>query len=438
MASHAARRLAADSLAAAVGAGLRRRGVVLSALLTEAGRSLTTRRLHATASAIGLASSITAVVLLLSVVTGLRRFALDGIASAGGNVIVVTPAPVPAPPPDVRRLPAALRRGDETIVLAGSRYFELASAENSVETTVSVPGRGRAPLLEVRGITEAGFEILQVVASGGRLLTEDEHRQGVRSAVVGADAAVTLFGSDSPLGQRLEIGPWPFVVVGVLAWVGDPSAGMQSSLDTTVFVPFSAAAEAVHGDDRVSSLRFRLRELGTHAEAAIEARAALDRVRRLRGETGGDLRVTNTIERMRRLERVIAVMNVAVTVIGLVGLAAGAVGIANVLLTSVQERTVEIGVRRALGATRGAIFLGFLFEALAISLAGGLAGVFVAHALTSLAALLPQIPEAARPSVSLTTSLGAFCALVIVGVTAGVVPARRAAAVYPAEALRQE
>jgi putative ABC transport system permease protein len=143
------------------------------------------------------------------------------------------------------------------------------------------------------------------------------------------------------------------------------------------------------------------------------------------------------VERLREMNLIITGLKLLAGLVGGIGLFVGAVGVANVLLVSVRERTVEIGVRRAIGARRRDVFLGFLFEALAITLAGGLLGIGFAWALTMAARLLP-IPQGAEPHISVLTAGSAVLLLMLVGVAAGVGPARRAASVFPAEALRAE
>jgi len=124
--------------------------------------------------------------------------------------------------------------------------------------------------------------------------------------------------------------------------------------------------------------------------------------------------------------------------VGSIGLFVGAVGVANVMLVSVRERRTEIGVRRAIGATSRAIFAGFLLEALAMTLSGGVVGIVGAWLLTKIAIFIPQVPADARPHVSIVTAVAALTLLTLVGVVSGVWPAKRAAAVFPAEALRAE
>jgi putative ABC transport system permease protein len=182
----------------------------------------------------------------------------------------------------------------------------------------------------------------------------------------------------------------------------------------------------------------RLREPGTNAEAYAEARSAIAMRQARHGESSGQLQFRSTLERLQELTLVITGLKVLVGLVGGIGLFVGAVGVANELLVSVRERTQEIGVRRAIGATRRDIFIGFLIEAVAITLAGGLAGIAAAWVLTLIADLIPAIPDGAEPHISRLTAFTAVSLLVLIGIAAGVGPARRAARVFPAEALRAE
>ena len=423
----------------AVTRALRRIGprlVIFHAIVGEAGASLRGRRMQAALSAFGIATGIAAVVLLVSIVSGIHRYALENIGSAGGNVIQVGTMSDRSTK-DPRGFPVTLRASDVDAVLAGTDFYERASAENFANGLVRTPRRSTQGAT-MRGMTGDGFSVLNLNIARGRLLLDSEYANGSRVAVLGADLAQALFAQEPALGQTILFGDWPFVVVGVLDWVGDPEGGLRSFQDEIVYVPFRACAAAFRGNDIAGTLRLQLKDPSAGEAAVAATKAVLDRERRRRGETSGDFRLTNTVEQMRLFTEILTAIKVLVGLVGGIGLFVGAVGVANVLLVSVRERTQEIGVRRAIGATRRAVFLGFLIEALAITLAGGLVGITIAFALTKIAVFIPQVPPGARPHISIVTAVTAVALLALVGIVAGVGPARRAARVFPAEALRAE
>ena len=410
--------------------------VIAGNIVGEAFASLKSRRLQAALSSFGIATGIGAVVLLVSIVSGIHRYALEQFGAVGGNLIQVT-AVQQRSTRDPQGFPVTLRVEDMEAVLAAVDHFDLGMAENSAGNIVRTPRRASQGV-QVRGITSRGFELLDLQAARGRLFLEREYVEGTRVAVLGAALAADLFVDESPVGQTIVIGEWPFLVVGVLEWVGDPVAVAPVGPDGGLFVPFKACAAAFRGNEQATILRLRLTSVDTGESAVAETRAVLEPLRRRRAETSGEYQVINTIERIGELALVLNGLKLAVGLVGSIGLFVGAVGVANVLLVSVRERRAEIGVRRAVGATRGAIFAAFLIEALAMTLTGGAAGIAAAWALTKIALLFPQIPAGARPHISLVTAAMALSLLTLVGLVSGVWPAKRAAAVFPAEALRAD
>jgi putative ABC transport system permease protein len=405
-------------------------------IVGEAFASLNGRRLQAALSSFGIATGIAAVVLLVSIVSGIHRYALEQFGAVGGNVIQVTTLQQRSTR-DPQGFPLTLRVADMDAVLASVDHFDLGMAENGTSSIVRTPRRA-SQAVQVRGVTDRGFELLALRAGRGRTFLDREYAEGTRVAVLGAALAADLFVQESPVGQTIFIGDWPFQVVGVLEWVGDPVALAPVGPDGGIFVPFRACAAAFRGNEQASIVRLRLTSIDAGTAAVAETRAALEPLRRIRGETSGEFQVLNTIERVQELALVLTGLKLAVGLVGSIGLFVGAVGVANVLLVSVRERRAEIGVRRAVGATRGAIFAAFLIEALAMTLSGGLVGIAVAWALTKVALLFSQVPAGARPHISVLTALMALSLLTLVGLVAGVWPAKRAAAVFPAEALRAE
>jgi putative ABC transport system permease protein len=410
--------------------------VIAGNIVAEALSSLKGRRLQVALSSFGIATGIAAVVLLVAIVSGMHRYAITQFSAVGGDIIRVTVNPERSTR-DPRGFTVTMRTTDLDAVMASVGHYSGAMADNSgfgVLRTTKRSSQGAS----VIGLTPQGFELLNLRSERGRLFLPGEYDVGSRVAVLGADLAADLFTGESPIGQTIVIGDWPYLVVGALEWVGDPNAEDPARQDRSVFVPFRACAATFRGNENAGAMYFRLKDPAGAADAMADTRAILDDRRKQRGETTGSFNVVSSVERMAELNLVLNAMKVVVGLVGGIGLFVGAVGIANVLLVSVRERRAEIGTRRAVGATRRAIFAGFLIEALAMTLSGGGLGIAFAWALTKVAILIPQVPVDARPHISLVTALVALSLLTLVGLVAGVWPAKRAAAVYPAEALRAD
>ena len=431
--------------------------VIFRSLLADAGTALRARRMQSALSAFGIATGIAAVVLLVSLVSGVHRLALQTFNSRGGNVIVVNvgqdeSADTPT------GTPLTLSADDADAVIAASPYFDRASAENGASAVVrgvERPGRpmvvfmdnggspqfirlGGAYQIQLTGLTPAGFEMQALKLKAGRIPATNEFDEGARVVVLGARVARQIFGQKDGVGEQVVLNDWPFTVLGVADWVGDPGGDdFQSDVDRAAYAPFKTVGRLFRGNDTVNRISLRVATPGTQAQAVADARGVLTRRIRRQGNTSGKLQFTDAAAQLREIGLVLSGLKLLVGLVGGIGLFVGAVGVANVLLVSVRERTSEIGVRRALGARRRHIFWGFLFESLAITLGGGSIGIFIAWVLTKVALLFP-IPKGAEPHISLATAAVAVSLLVAVGLIAGVGPARRAAAVYPVEALRAE
>lgn len=431
------------------------RFIILRSIIVEAGSSLNGRRMQAGLSAFGIATGIAAVVLLVAIVSGIHRLALQQFTQAGGNVVQVI-----AEPDTTTRDPqgAALNlyEEDADAVVRASPYFDAASVQNGTQAVVrgvvvqgsafimnNETGRGivrpqqRAYTAQIRGYSDLGFDLAGLKLASGRLPSPAEFAEGARVAVLGPAAAQQIFGTESPLGKNVILGEWPFVVVGVLEWIGEPEGEFRSGQDRLVYMPFRTVAATFRGNPIASSMTLRMKTAGTNQAAVADARGILQRRVARHGQTTGRIEFTTAADRLAEMNLIVNGLKMAVALVGGIGLFVGAVGVTNVLLVSVRERTHEIGVRRAIGARRGDVFLGFLVEALAITLGGGAVGLLGAWLLTLVAAFLP-IPDGAEPHISLVTAATAVSLLVTVGIIAGVGPARRAAAIFPAEALRAD
>jgi putative ABC transport system permease protein len=391
------------------------------ALLRLAGRDLLLHRLRSSLSALGVVFGVAAVTAMSSVGEGARREALAQVGALGIDGVTL------------RSRGAVLRLSDAESLAA------------------VVPGvTAVAPLREAALLAEAGPRHLEVSVLGttlaygaaarldvaeGRFLTALDATEANRVAVLGAGVARSLFPLGDWKGAELLLGGDPYRVVGVLAGRGSarsrPGAIRARDVNRCVLVPITALDRGASGSrpDGVDELALRLSRAEDVVAAAELARAHL---RRVSGSDALDVVVPREILRQReRTQRVFDVVTGAVAAISLL---VSGIGIMNIMLASVAERTREVGIRRALGATQREIAFQFLAQAGILTLGGGVMGALLGLLGSLLIEWLAGWPTATSPAMLALALLAAL----LVGIGFGAWPAWRAAQLEPMEALRRE
>jgi putative ABC transport system permease protein len=284
----------------------------------------------------------------------------------------------------------------------------------------------------VEGVSYAYFDVVGAEFAEGRPFTEVESRAGARVAVLGANVARALFGKGNALGRRLLLAGESWSVVGVQP----PRKGGffgENRNDNVIFVPLRAAQRRF-AEAEATVLYVRAKP-GEREAAFVETEAILRRLRKLGPSEENDFNLSTADQIIRTLDQLSAAIGLATFALAAVSLLIGGIGIANVMIIAVTERTREIGVRRALGARRTEVLRQFLLEAAFLSGTGGLAGVALASLLGFLITLVAPGFSAVAPAWAVVTGLAAS---VLTGLVAGYLPARRAAFLDPVEALRYE
>jgi putative ABC transport system permease protein len=399
-------------------------------ILMVAFSAIRANKLRSFLTTLGIIIGIGAVITMVAMGEGAQRAIEGQLQSMGSNVLTVR---------NGQQFMGGLDRGGtrlttkdaEAIEMMGSRHIRQLSPEMSRRQQVEY-GNGNANL-EIMGVWPSYFEIQNHKLQAGRLFTNGEERGRRRLAVLGAEVGTRLgLMSSIPLiGQTVRVRGIPFEVIGVLAPKGEQGF-MQP--DASIFIPTSTAQYRVIGQDRINSIYVQ----ATSAEGMDRATADIDRVlrreHRIRPGEPGDFNVRNQTSLLETLGETTRTFSMLLAGIAFISLVVGGIGIMNIMLVSVTERTREIGIRKALGARKRDILLQFLVEALVLCLVGGGLGV----GLGTLGAYLIRQSAAWNTAVAPEAIFVAFGFSAAVGLFFGIWPARRAASLDPIIALRYE
>jgi len=382
-------------------------------------------RLRSALTMVGILIGIASVILLTSIGEGARVDILSEFTQFGTRIVGVRPGK--STTVAMGPLVTTVRK----LTLDDARALErLVGVEKVAPLTAGlarVEAGSRARSVFVVGVTDSVLDVFKLEVRQGRFLPAGDPRRGAPLAVLGPTLKRELFGETNPLGERVRIGGQRFLVIGVMAPKGNV---LGLDLDDRVYVPIASAQRLFNKDALVEIDLIFSEGVGVETVRAEVARA-------MRERHGGDEDFTIITQKdmLGVLDRVLGIVSVAVGAIGAISLVVGAVGVLTIMWIAVNERTAEIGLAKALGASPRQILALFLFEAAVLSLAGGALGVATGMGIAwLLPAAVPGLPVHTRASfvlAALAVSLG-------VGLLSGVLPARRAAALDPVEALRAE
>ncbi|HSD66499.1 MAG TPA: ABC transporter permease [Vicinamibacteria bacterium] len=388
-----------------------------------AARALRGHRLRTGLSLLGVAIGVAAVVALTALGEGARLYVVGQFASIGTNLVIVVPGKTETTGsmPGIGGVPNDLTLEDARAVLRA--VPEIEKAAPMVVGTETVAFQERRRQMALFGSTHEALEVRRLAVASGRFLPPLDWDRSSPVAVLGATAARELFPGRDPLGEIVRVGDWRMRVVGVLAPRGQQ---LGVDMDDVAIVPVAAAMKMLN---RRSLFRLLLQ-----VRAHTDLDRAKERALRVIAERHGEEDVTAITQDavLGALTSILGALTLALAAIASVSLAVAGVGIMNVMLVSVSERTREVGLLKALGAGRRQILAAFLVEAVLISSTGGLLGLAIGWlAVRGFVALYPALPATPPP----WAVVAAFALSVVVGAVFGVLPARRATRLDPVAAL---
>lgn len=393
--------------------------------ITLTGTSVLAHKLRSFLTMLGISVGITAVVLLTSIGEGLYKFVLAEFSQFGTTIVAINPGKVSTHGMTMGVFgsvrPLSL---EDSEALKQSPYAK--AVVPAVQGNAEVEGNNRTRRTTVYGMGPAFPTVFNIKVKAGRFLPEEDPTAPRAFVVLGAKVKKELFGNANPLGQRMRIGGDRYRIIGVLESKGQI---LGFDLDDTVYIPTARALDLFNREG-LMEIDF-LYEEGANTEKVV---ASIKRI--LMNRHGReDFTITTQEQMLDVLGSILNVLTFAVGAIGSISLLVGGIGIITIMTISVNERTTEIGLLRALGAKQSQILSLFLGEAIVLSAIGGASGLLIGIGIAQfLHAVLPALPVHTPWSfVFMAEGLA-----IAIGLMAGVLPARRAAQLDPVEALRSE
>lgn len=294
--------------------------------------------------------------------------------------------------------------------------------------------RNQRASFDVRGVHPGHRFLEKTQMVRGRYLNDTDLREPRKVAVIGAQVRKTLFGDADPIGQRIQIRGLEYQVVGEFEDVGGENELRR------IFIPASIAQLAYHEPGRLHNLAFTLKSADLEQSREVQRRvlAFLQDRHQVHPDDRRAIRIQNNLEEFQKVSEVFVWIRAFIWIVGIGTLLAAAIGVGNILLISVAERTKEIGIRKALGATSRSIVTLIVAEGVAITTLSGYVGIVLGVGVVELAARsIGEVPFMREPSVDLRVAFVAAVALVFAGAFASLLPALRAVRVDPIVALRE-
>ena len=397
--------------------------MAFSALMANKMRSLLTM--------LGIIIGVGAVIAMVSIGMGVRNNIQQSIASLGSNMLIVMPG---------AENRTGVRGGAGSKTTLENEDADAIKAKIGGIDNVSAMVSGSYQVVfgnsnwktSVQGVSPDYMDIRSLEVESGIFITEHDMVKRNRVAVIGSTVSENLFGGSNPVGQNIRINNQPFKIIGVLKKKGQSSMGQDQ--DDVIIVPMTTAQERMLGINYVHSINVQVSSPDIMDEVQEDIETLLRQRHHIAKGQEDDFNVRNLTSLMETMDSTTAMITMLLGAVAGISLLVGGIGIMNIMMVSVTERTREIGIRKALGATFRNIMMQFLIESVVIGIIGGVIGIFMGCTLSIAVAEFFNF----NTVITLLPIAVSFSFAVGTGLFFGIYPARKAAKLDPIEALRYE
>ena len=401
-----------------------------STLLKVASTSILKNKLRTMLTMLGIVIGVGAVIVMIAVGNGAQLQIKNQISSLGTNLIIVmpgsgTPGGVNQGAGSYNRLTVA---DADQLKREGTLFAGVSPVVSARVQVIGPQGNWRT---SVNGVSTDYMAIRNWSPSSGAFFDDMDVTSGRKVAVIGATVAKNLFPGTDPVGAQIQVGKVPFTIIGVMAAKGQNAGGMDQ--DDVILVPYTTAQNRLSGNVRIGQILVSTQSAEDMTAAQAEVTQIMREAHKIQG-TDDDFTVRNQTEITETMSGTTRVMSALLAAIASISLLVGGIGIMNIMLVSVTERTREIGIRMAIGARGSDVLTQFLIESIVMSVLGGAVGLAVGVGGASLLAHFTGWSTSV-PVQAVALAIGFSAA---VGVFFGFYPARKAAALDPIQALRYE
>jgi len=403
-------------------------------------RALAANKLRSILTMLGIIIGVGAVIALMSIGRGVEKYVTDQFAGLGSNLLFIAPGNISDGPPALRRTPVKpFTLSDVTSISESGRVPDVAEVTADFQASANVGRNGKDVRVQVFAAMPNYYQVRNWAPTMGSFFSQTDLDERQRVLLLGSDIAAELFPNDEyPVDQTVQVNGLNFRVIGVMESKG---GGPGGNLDNTVFIPLTTAQDrifrqkTVNGQYPVTVIYASVNDPARIPEAQLQLTELMRERRNIRYLDADDFSIISQNDLISVFGDILGALTIFLGAIAAISLLVGGIGIMNIMLVSVTERTREIGLRKAVGAKRRDVLIQFLIEAITMAVVGGMIGIAMGW---GLATGVSVAFEAFDAVVGIDAVLTSLIFSMAVGLFFGIYPAYRASRLNPIDALRYE